>query len=152
MAPPLPERGRHPEPHVRWFPHTPLGRWGFGLMLLAAVAGPGWWMILQPSSPAADMVDDPDARIRAALTIAVVAPAVIVGAAALVRRDARSVALVVVSAVVLIEIALAAVWVVAFGNDLVGLGIVLGATVAALVGVLLARMVRDSDDAASRVP
>lgn len=84
-------------------------------------------------------MDDPDARIRTVLTIAVVVPAVIVGVAALVRRDARSLALIIVSAVVFVELAFAVFWVVAFGNGLLGLCIGLGAAAAVLVGVLAAR-------------
>ncbi len=108
------ERRRDAAPRARWLPQTSLGWWALGLVLLAAVAGPGWWVILQPSLPLADLVDDPDARIRVALSVAVAAPAIIVGAAALGRPDARSVALAVTSAVVLVEIALAVAWVVAF--------------------------------------
>ncbi len=134
-----PAHGRHVRSHTPWLPHTSLGRWGLALMLLAAVLGPGWWVILQPSSPVADVVDDPDARIRVLLTLAVLLPALVTGGAALVRRDARSLALVIVSAVVVVELAWAVLWVVAFGNALLGLGIVLGAAVAVGAGVLLAR-------------
>ena len=34
-----PVHSRHVRSHMPWLPHTPLGKWGFGLMLLAAVAG-----------------------------------------------------------------------------------------------------------------
>jgi len=108
-------------------------------MVLAAVVGPGWWAILQPSSPAADVIDDPDARIRVALTVAVAVPAVIVGTAALMRRDARSLGLIVFSAIVFSELAFAVLWLIAFGGALVGLDVALATAAAVLVGVLLAK-------------
>ena len=64
--------------------------------------------------------------------------AVVVGAAALARREARSVGLLVVSALVVIEIARVVFFVVSFGSGLAGLCIVLGAVAAVLLGVFFA--------------
>lgn len=74
-----------------------------------------------------------------ALTVAVLVPALVAGGVALARRDARSFALMIVSAVVFVELALAVFWVVAFGNGLLGLCIALGAAGAGFAGVLLAK-------------
>lgn len=135
----LPVHDHHSGLHVSWLPRTSLGWWGFGLTLLAAVAGPGWWVIFQPSSPVADFIDDPDARVRMLLTVAVAVPAVIVGVAALMRRDSRSLGLIMTLAVLFVEVAFAVFWLVAFGSGVAGLCVALGAAAAALVGALAAR-------------
>ena len=73
------------------------------------------------------------------VTLAV--PAVVVGAAALAQREARSVGLFVLSTLVVIEIAWVVLIYVAFGGVAVALDIVLGVIVAVLLGVFFGRRV-----------
>jgi hypothetical protein len=94
-------RTRRPRSHIPLLPHTPLGWWGFGLMLFAVVGCPALWAILTPLIKHSD----PDTHIRTAITIAIGVPALVVGVLALLRREARSLLLVAVSAVFAVAIA-----------------------------------------------
>jgi hypothetical protein len=96
----------HPRSHTHVLPLTPLGWWGFALMLVAVVGCPALWAALTPLIKHSD----PDTHIRTAITIAIAVPSLVVGVLALLRREARSVLLIAVSAVVAVEIA----WVVVF--------------------------------------
>lgn len=73
---------------------------GVRLMVIAA-ACPLYWAALTPLIKSSD----PEANFRTALTLVIAIPSLVVGALALVRRQARSVALVVISAIAALEIA-----------------------------------------------
>ncbi len=110
MVATVPAQEHHPRSRTPVLPHTPLGWWGVGLMLGAAVGCPALWAALTPVIKHSD----PDAHIRTAITIAIAVPSLIVGVLALVRRQARSVLLIAVAAVY----ALVAAWVLAFAASI----------------------------------
>lgn len=74
--------------------------------MFVAAGSPAYWAAVTPLTKHAD----PEASIRTAMTILIAAPAIVVGVAALLRCEARSIVLVAVSAVVTLEI----VWLVVF--------------------------------------
>ena len=98
MVATVPTQHHHPRSHLHLLPHTPLGWWGF-LLMLAAAACPAYWAILTP------LISDPNGTIRTAITIAIAAPSLVVGVVALFHREARSVVLVAIFAVILVGIA-----------------------------------------------
>jgi hypothetical protein len=81
-------------------------------MLATAVSPAIVWAALTPLIKHSD----PEATIRTTMTIAIAVPSLVVGIVALSRREARSILLVVISAIVAIEIAWAVFLVVSFGN------------------------------------
>ena len=105
-------RERHLRSRTPVVPHTPLGWCGVGLLLLTAVSPAFVWAALTPLIKHAD----PNAMIRTAMTIAIALPSIVVGIVALSRREARSVLLVVMFAIVAIEICWAIFWVVSFAT------------------------------------
>jgi predicted signal transduction protein with EAL and GGDEF domain len=92
-------------------PHTALGWWALGLMVVTAVC-PLWWAALTPVMKHVD----PNARARMALMAGIAVPSCIVAARAL-RHGARSVALVVVSAIVAFEAAFVALAIWGFSHE-----------------------------------
>ena len=75
-------------------------------MLLTVFGCPALWGALS----SVIKISDPDTHIRTAIMIAIAVPSLVVGALALVRREARSVLLVAVWALIAVLIA----WVVVF--------------------------------------
>ncbi len=75
-------------------------------MLFAVVACPGLWALW-----AILRISDPDTHVRMALTIAIAVPSLVVGVRALFRREARSLLLVAVFAVMALLFAWVALFV-----------------------------------------
>lgn len=109
MTATIPSPRHHERSRMHLLPSTPLGWWGFGLVLVAA-ACPVYWAVLTPLIKSSD----PEATFRTAMTFVIAVPSLVVGAIALFRREARSVALVVISAIVAIEIALTVLFLATF--------------------------------------
>ncbi len=104
MVTTVPAQTHRPRSHLHLLPQTALGWWGFGLMLFAVAACPASWAILTP------LIGDPNTHIRTATVIAIAVPSLVVGALALIRREARSVLLIAVWTI----FALAIAWAVLF--------------------------------------
>lgn len=116
-----------------FLPHDALGWWALGLVLAAAANPLYCWALWA----ATRFVDDPEATVRVALTVAVAGPALVVGSAALVRPGSRSVALVVIGALLALEIAFVVMFIASFGTGRHALVVAAGAVLGVVAGVLL---------------